>query len=69
MRLHKYLFNKMAVNLMEQLSQRNLNDAANLIELNTRCPPSCNYEFLKEQNLHYVLGWHLLCYCSWSKHA
>lgn len=69
MRLHKYLFNKMAVHLMEWLSQRNLYDAANLTKLNTRCPPSCNCEFLKEHNLHYVLGWHLLCYCSWSTHA
>jgi len=69
MRLHKYLFNKMSVHLMEQLCQRHLNDASNLIKLNTKCPPSCNYELLKEQNLHYVLGWHLLCYFSWSMHA
>jgi hypothetical protein len=69
MRFHKYLFNKMAVHLMEQLSQRNLNDAANLTKLNKRCPPSCNCEFLTQQNLHYVLGWHLLCYCSLSMHA
>lgn len=54
---------------MEQLSQRSLNNAANLTKLNTKCPPSCNCEFLKQQNLHYVLGWHLLCYCSCSMNA
>lgn len=48
----------MAAHLKEQLSQRNLNNAANLTKLNTRCPPSCNCEFLKQQNLHYVLDWH-----------
>jgi hypothetical protein len=55
--------------MMEQLGQRNLNDAANLTKLNTRCSPSCNCEFLKEQNFHYVFGWQLLHYCSLSMHA